>query len=136
MGTNFRKQVYAAGILLVCEQTRRILLLKRGKGSSNPGTWSLPGGKLEKLEFPREAGIREIFEETGFDTSKMDISLFDISYSPSFIFYSYLLYIPNEVECTLNEENSAFGWFNFDQLSKISLHYGVKDMLEKIREVI
>lgn len=42
---------------------------------SGYGTWSLPGGKIEFGENPKEAVIREVFEETGlymsFDSTNL-----------------------------------------------------------------
>lgn len=56
--------IKAAGILLLSKQDR-ILFLKRGAGSDNPGEWCFPGGRLEENEQPIDAAIRETEEETG-----------------------------------------------------------------------
>ncbi len=49
-----------------CEYKNKILLLKRHPSRPQGGTWGVPAGKLEKGESPREAVIREIYEEVGF----------------------------------------------------------------------
>lgn len=43
-----------------------VLLIQRGK-EPRAGSWSIPGGMQELGETVREAGIREVFEETGID---------------------------------------------------------------------
>ena len=45
---------------------RKVLLVKRGRPPF-AGLWSLPGGKLEGEEAPREAARRELKEETGIE---------------------------------------------------------------------
>jgi 8-oxo-dGTP diphosphatase len=43
------------------------VLLVRRKRAPSAGLWSLPGGKIENGENPREAALRELKEETGIE---------------------------------------------------------------------
>lgn len=43
------------------------VLLVRRKRAPLAGLWSLPGGKIERGESPREAARRELLEETGME---------------------------------------------------------------------
>jgi 8-oxo-dGTP diphosphatase len=54
------------GASIAVFKDRRILLVKRGRPPF-AGLWSLPGGKLEGDETPREAARRELKEETGIE---------------------------------------------------------------------
>ncbi|MGZ8415669.1 MAG: NUDIX domain-containing protein, partial [Methyloceanibacter sp.] len=45
---------------------RKVLLVKRARPPF-AGLWSLPGGKTEGQEAPREAARRELKEETGIE---------------------------------------------------------------------
>ena len=40
-------------------------MVKRGPGSSRSGLWSIPAGYMDYGEDVREAGAREVLEETG-----------------------------------------------------------------------
>jgi 8-oxo-dGTP diphosphatase len=44
----------------------RLLLIRRGHGPA-AGTWSVPGGRVERGETVAEAVVRELREETGVD---------------------------------------------------------------------
>ena len=51
----------AGGIVL---DAGRLLVIRRGREPS-AGTWSIPGGRCEPGEAPRDACVREVAEETG-----------------------------------------------------------------------
>ena len=48
------------------------ILMGLRKGSRHPGTWGLPGGKLEYGETPEECIVRETLEETGLSVRVVD----------------------------------------------------------------
>jgi len=54
--------VPAVGI--VCWRGDEVLLIRRGR-APRQGQWSIPGGKVNRGEGLHDAGLRELFEETG-----------------------------------------------------------------------
>lgn len=56
--------IKASGILLL-SKAGRALFLKRGDGGDCPGTWCVPGGRIEAGETVIAAAVRETLEETG-----------------------------------------------------------------------
>ena len=54
------------GVGVVVWKAKDVLLIKRGK-PPRAGTWSLPGGRQELGETTREAGVREVREETSLE---------------------------------------------------------------------
>ena len=54
------------GVGVVVWKDEKVLLIQRGK-PPRAGSWSLPGGRQELGETTREAGRREVLEETGLD---------------------------------------------------------------------
>ena len=59
-----------------------MLLARRGK-EPNKGRWIFPGGKIEPFESIREAGEREVLEETGLHVDiREQIGAFEIIEPP------------------------------------------------------
>jgi mutator protein MutT len=52
------------GVGAIIIERNRVVLVKRGRAPLL-GEWSIPGGMLEVGETLREAGVREVLEETG-----------------------------------------------------------------------
>ncbi|MBT4124516.1 MAG: NUDIX hydrolase [Candidatus Pacebacteria bacterium] len=51
----------------------KILLVKRGPKYSEPNKWALPGGFVDRDETTREAAVREILEETGYQSEVVEL---------------------------------------------------------------
>ena len=61
------KTVLVAAVALI-DADGRVLLAQRPEGKPMAGLWEFPGGKIEPLETPEAALIRELHEELGIDT--------------------------------------------------------------------
>ena len=64
----------AAGLLLTDPARTAVLLQKRSVHVHNGGTWSVPGGAIERGESPREAALREAHEEAGLDPRTLRVT--------------------------------------------------------------
>jgi 8-oxo-dGTP diphosphatase len=53
-----------------------VLLAQRPANKSTPFLWEFPGGKIESLETPEDAMIRELFEEIGIQVQAEDLKPF------------------------------------------------------------
>ena len=59
---------------------RKILLVKRAGQWVESGKWALPGGFLDRDETSQEAAVREVKEETGYESAV--VKLFTVNDSP------------------------------------------------------
>ena len=115
------------GVMVKCGD--KILLCKRNSQGSNPGMWSIPGGKMEDNgETPQEGAKREFLEET--DVNINDKELQFIGLSPRHtrdgkkvkgLMYVYLLeveepIIPDLVNAIDGEEHTDSGYFTLDEI--------------------
>ncbi len=62
-----RRQRVAAYALLTRDD--EVLLTRMSERTRIPGRWTLPGGGIDHGEDPREALVREVYEETGLHVS-------------------------------------------------------------------
>ena len=65
-----------SGVLVKCKD--KVLLCKRNHSGSFPGMWSIPAGKVEKLEDYSEAAKREFYEETNINIEEQNIKLISV----------------------------------------------------------
>lgn len=87
------------------------------------GGWTLPGGWADVCLSPAENVVKEIFEESGYQTRAMKIlAIFDRNqhpHEPRFPFHVYKLFFLCQVirgEATPSPETEAVGWFEEAEL--------------------
>lgn len=112
------------GILLLDENSGKILLLRRSADVGDPGLWSVPGGGAGWFESALEAAVRELVEEAG------PPPLFDVVAECEARGAAIFLAIcsPGKWKPKLNEENDAGGWFSLWGLPE-PLHPGALEAL-------
>ncbi len=59
--------------VLVFDGEGRVLLVRRGSGSTRPGLWCVPAGFVDYGEDVRAAAARELQEETGLEAEVGDV---------------------------------------------------------------
>ncbi len=67
-------------VFLILEKPDTILLLERSNTGWNDGKYTLPSGHVERGESPREAIIREAFEEVGVRVEECYLELKTVLY--------------------------------------------------------
>jgi len=121
----------AAGCIFIAKDTGRILLAHRsGKVDFEPHTWGTWGGKIDEGETPRDAVVREVEEETGFDGEYKINPLWtfeDPEYG--FKYHNYLVLIPFEFTPKLNWENDDSKWVEWGEWPK-PMHFGLVALIK------
>jgi len=124
------KQI-AVGILVFCEETDKVLLLKRNV-APHKGKWSILSGAVDKGESKVIALKREIMEEIKVNAyDKINIKYQYPEIMDACAFYYYRGFTNNEFKCKLDEENSEYGWFSSDELPS-PLYPKTKEKIEEL----
>lgn len=102
----------------------RILLVQE----RHDGGWTLPGGWADPNESPREAVVRELREESGYETTAGRLlALYDRSkhgHPTSFPFHVYKIFIACELQSgqpQLSHEISGIDFFTLSELKSLTL---------------
>ena len=105
--------------------SNKILLLKRGETAPwQPNKYCLPGGGVEVNENLIDAGIRELFEETGIILETSQLTPLTINYPK----YSKLVFVCNKdnlYDVKLNWEHSDYQWASYIESFSMALVPGL-----------
>lgn len=118
MLTENKKKRIAAGVLVKCNETGRILLLLRNDKGDEPNTWALVSGGIEPGEDVLEGLKREVSEEMQIDPNIISYKFIEKNYftSKNLEFHYYEGLTNSEFIPTLDHENLDFLWCNENDL--------------------
>jgi 8-oxo-dGTP pyrophosphatase MutT (NUDIX family) len=105
--------VKAVGVWFYTVDTHRYLYLMRND-PKHPGSWGLPGGRVESGETLLAAMNRECEEELGFvpDHLRM-IPLEKFTTADSgFEYHTFFCVVDREFQPTLNHEHNGYAWID------------------------
>src|SRR3989344_4839540 len=118
--------VIKIAVKCILEEKGKILLMKEASGSSwRPGTWSLPGGKIEPNETFTYALSRELKEETGLKVkinSLFRIEEIILRHKGDERLVHHLVFIGKIAGGKLKKEDrhtAGFRWLSANQILKI-----------------
>lgn len=124
-----------AGILLIAQDTRRLLLVLRSQEVNEPGTWGIPGGKIDdEDESPQVAAKREAREEVGY-RGALKLIPAHVFKAGNFKFFNFIGIVPKEFKPRLDWENDDAGWFSLKELPS-PLHFGIQSLLQNSTDLI
>lgn len=103
--------VNAVGVWFYSTQTHRYLYLLRND-PKHPGTWGLPGGKIESNETLIQALERECNEELGFVPEYLKLVPLEkfTSHDRGFVYHTFFCCVSKEFIPVLNDEHIGYSW--------------------------
>jgi len=126
---DFNPHVHVAACYIEIDD--KLLLLRRASGKLEEHSWGVPGGKIEKEETPKEAAIRELFEETGIHKELIcnTHSLGAIYIRKPEVDYIYHLFgmdLLHQPTISLSNEHIDYTWADFTQRKQLTLMFGAE----------
>jgi 8-oxo-dGTP diphosphatase len=108
----------------------RLLLIRRGRGPAQ-GSWSVPGGRVERGETLAEAVVRELREETGIDGVCGPLLgwVERIGDDHHFVILDFTVVVLDDVEPTPGDDAVEAAWVPLPQVSELDLVDGLAEFL-------
>lgn len=111
----------------------KVLLTKRSKLLADGSKWCLPGGGMKKWEKSIDAVKREVMEEVGLNTKSCKLLFVQEEIVKRLNLHAnvYVYEIKASGEVKANWEVTESGWFSKSEVSKMSIAFTHKDILDK-----
>lgn len=108
--------VTAVGVWFYSISTNRYLYLMRND-PRHPGTWGLPGGKIESGESIMDAIVRECEEELGSMPEYIKLAPLEkfTTADSGFAYHTFFCSVLQEFQPKLNDEHTGWAWINSGQ---------------------
>ena len=105
--------VNAVGVWFYAQDTQRYLYLLRND-PRHPGTWGLPGGKVDPGETLIQAINRECSEEMGFLPDYIKLAPIEkfTSSDTKFCYHTFFCRVAKEFVPKLNDEHVGWAWIS------------------------
>ena len=122
--------------------SHEFLQLRRAAGDYMGGSWHTVSGSIEASETAVQAGIRELWEETGLAPNELyQLSSINSCYIAQFdtIFHSvtFVAFVDRSAEVRLNEEHDSSRWVARASIQQNLLWPGERRMVEELcREIL
>lgn len=126
----FNAQLEVVGVYIIIKN--QLLVLKRSINSAEGNSWTVPSGKIEKKETILEAAARELFEETGIETTKyhhlkhfgsvyIQKNSFEYVYHFCELIHDFGLQFP---VVQLSDEHQSYKWATVQELTQLEITGG------------
>lgn len=138
-------EVSAIGVWFYSVATQTYLYLMRDD-PKHPGSWGLPGGKIESGETMMSAMTRECTEELGSMPNYIKLVPLEkfTSADGGFAYHTFFCTVADEFQPTLNNEHVGYAWIKSGNWPR-PLHPGlwstinfdaVRDKIETIQQTL
>jgi 8-oxo-dGTP diphosphatase len=126
---DFCSKTHVAACYICCNE--QYLILYRAEGKPQEFTWGVPAGKVEAGERPREAVIRETWEETSIkldDKRLREIGILYVRYPHiDFTYHMFAEDFSLEPEVVLSAEHIEYRWLKVQEIFKLPLISGARE---------
>lgn len=105
-------------LIIQDEDSGDLLMAKRAPHINSPNMWNFFGGNIDEGEKPKEACLREVFEEAGLRLTKKDIVKLRSFEKEDRQIHVFHLYVDKSLTIKMNDEHTKTKWFPIKKLPK------------------
>lgn len=118
------------GVGAVVVDDDRLLLVRRGRGPAQ-GTWSVPGGKVERGETLAEAVTRELREETALEgvCGRLLGWAEQITDEDHYVILDFEVTVLGEGQPTAGDDAAEVRWVDLHEVAELDLVDGLAELL-------
>ncbi|MEG0329639.1 MAG: NUDIX hydrolase [Longicatena sp.] len=120
------------GVGVLAIRTHKILFVKQYRYAIGRDTLEIPAGKLEKYENPYTCGLRELEEETGYTSEKLEV-LCSLYSTPGFCNEKIHLFYTDKLSKVENpapmdeDEDIELLWIDIDKAYEMVKNHEIED---------
>lgn len=122
---------YKSAVAIVQNGKTWLLGLAKNTNDDRDNKWVHPGGGIKTGESPKKAAEREAWEETGVKVKAVG-EAFAIPTHKNVAFVHCKTTLSNP-QLNNNEEFSALGFFELDELKSLDLYKNAKKLIDRVR---
>jgi mutator protein MutT len=124
-----------ASAIILYNKDKKILLQHRTDDAPYaPRKWGFFGGRIEKGETPKEAVVRECFEELNYKLKSPKLIYEKVVYGV-LKQHIFIEKYDGKQKLILNE-GKGMGWFDFNEIDNLDIISFVKKIIRKTKETI
>jgi len=113
------KNKSGANVILI-KDGKILLLLRSDKSRWMPGVYGPPGGHIDPGESPKQAAVRETYEESGLTVKSADLELLVQRTKHDFgMVYYYITDKFTGSGVTLSYEHKGFSWASWEKMQEL-----------------
>jgi 8-oxo-dGTP diphosphatase len=121
---------YESAVGIVQNRDKWLLGLAKTNDDRNK-KWCFPGGHIRNTESPKQAVVREVYEETGIRCRVIsDILRHRDKHNVAFLHCKVSSY---DQRLKLSKEFYALGWFKVADMRGLKLYPNVRNLIDRIR---
>ena len=119
-----------SAVMMAVGDRNRVLLVRQYRLPAEDFLWELPAGRLDPGEQPRDAAIRELTEETGYEAAEWT-ELASYFPSPGFLAEKMTVFLARKLtegeQNVMDDERIEIGWFAVEELDRMIREREIRD---------
>jgi len=123
--------------IILYDKDKKVLLQHRTEDTDRlPGYWAFFGGMVEENETPKEAAMREVYEELNFISKNPEFVMkHEFEMWGKEIMKNVFIELCKSKRGLKLKEGQGWGWYDIEDTKKLKMIFHDRKVLERIKKV-